>query len=271
MKHRILITTLASVMLIGGIGTASMAITNTQTVQAATPSFSSCYWTKNRRVYVTKKITFKRYDALKGRIVKGHRIFKAGQRITVRNAGEFDGWVLAGTKAGSRYWWVSTSASTKWLSLNKPINTRSYMRGNTYQDKHGVKVAIRNATNVKTTDGQNFVVVTATVTNNGSHSITPSDWLTLKLGFLSANPKKNKIKTSDIFAEPIDDIPSNNQWSDLIKTGNKKLSQGDSAKIAIVLQSENTSKIADSLYIMTSDFSSNKVITLHPSSVTLSK
>ena len=54
MKYRILITTLASVMFIGGIGTASTAITNTQTVQAATPSFDSSYWTKNRRVYVTK-------------------------------------------------------------------------------------------------------------------------------------------------------------------------------------------------------------------------
>ena len=46
MKYRILITTLASVMFIGGIGTASTAITNTQTVQAATPSFDSSYWTK---------------------------------------------------------------------------------------------------------------------------------------------------------------------------------------------------------------------------------
>lgn len=66
-------------------------------------------------------------------------------------------------------------------------------------------------------------------------------------------------------------MPSNNQWSDLIKTGNKKLSQDDSAKIAVVLQSEDTSKVVDSLYIMTSDFSSNKIITLHPSFETLSK
>lgn len=271
MKHRILITTLTSVMLIGGISTAATVISNTQTVQAATPSFHSSYWTKNRRVYVTKKITFKRYDALKGRIDRGRRTFKVGQRITVRNAGEFDGWVLAGTRSGSRYWWVSTSASTKWLSLRKPVNTHSYIRENTYQDKHGVKVAIGNATNVKTSDGQNFVVVTATVTNNGAHSITPSDWFTSKLVFLSANPKKEKIKTSDIFSEPIDDMPSNNQWSDLIKTGNKKLSQDDSAKIAVVLQSEDTSKVVDSLYIMTSDFSSNKIITLHPSFETLSK
>ena len=53
-------------------------------------------------------------------------------------------------------------------------------------------------------------------------------------------------------------MPSNNQWSDLIKTGNKKLSQDDSAKIAVVLQSEDTSRVVDSLYIMTSDFSSKK-------------
>lgn len=66
-------------------------------------------------------------------------------------------------------------------------------------------------------------------------------------------------------------MPSNNQWSDLIKTGNKKLSQDDSAKIAVVLQSEDTSKVVDSLYIMISDFSSNKIITLHPSFETLSK
>lgn len=258
MKHRLLITTLASVMLSGGTGIVSTAIANTQTVQASTPSFSSSYWTKNKRIYVTKKTTFKRYDALKGRIVSGRKIFKAGRRITVRNAGEFDGWVLAGTKSGSRYWWVNTSANTKWLSLTKPVITRSYLKGRTYQDKHGIKATIGNATNVKTSDGQNFVVVTATVTNNGAHSITPSDWLTSKLVFLSANPKKEKIKTSDIFSEPIDDMPSNNQWSDLIKTGNKKLSQDDSAKIAVVLQSEDTSRVVDSLYIMTSDFSSKK-------------
>ena len=53
-------------------------------------------------------------------------------------------------------------------------------------------------------------------------------------------------------------MPSNNQWSDLIKTGNKKLSQDDSAKIAVVLQSEDTSRVVYSLYIMTSDFSSKK-------------
>ena len=119
MKYRILITTLASVIFIGGTGTATTAITNTQTERATTTSFSSRKKKKNRRVYVTKKITFKRYDALKGRIVRGRRTFKAGKRITVRNAGEFDGWVLAGTKSGSRYWWVSTSANTKWLSLTK--------------------------------------------------------------------------------------------------------------------------------------------------------
>lgn len=66
-------------------------------------------------------------------------------------------------------------------------------------------------------------------------------------------------------------MPSNNQWSDLIKTGNKKLSQDDSAKIVVVLQSEDTSRVVDSLYIMTSDLSSNKIITLHPSFETLSK
>ena len=271
MKHRLLITTLASVMLSGGTGIVSTAIANTQTVQASTPSFSSSYWTKNKRIYVTKKTTFKRYDALKGRIVSGRKIFKAGRRITVRNAGEFDGWVLAGTKSGSRYWWVNTSANTKWLSLTKPVITRSYLKGRTYQDKHGIKATIGNATNVKTSDGQNFVVVTATVTNNSLHAITPSDWLTSKLSFLSANLNKDKIKTNDIFDESINDLPSNNQWSNLIKIGNRKLSSGNLAKIAVALQSENTSKTADSLYITPADLTTTKVITIHPNSVTLNK
>lgn len=261
MKHRILITTLASVMLIGGISTASTVISNTQTVQAATPSFHSSYWTKNRRVYVTKKITFKRYDALKGRIVRGHRTFKAGQRITVRNAGEFDGWVLAGTKAGSRYWWVSTSASTKWLSLTKPVRTRAYLKNSTYQDSHGIKATFGEATNVKTKDGQSLVMLTANVTNNGSHVITPTDWIE-ELGFLSVNPNKTRVKSSDILTDypDFDELPSN-KWSDLVATGEKKLSSGDSAQIAIALKAN---KSISTLYITSLNLTKSKmpVVTL---------
>lgn len=170
-------------------------VTNCSAVHAATHSINSSYWNKNRRVKVTKKTTFKRFDALKRRYVKGHRTYKPGRIITVRAAGEFVGWVLAGTRPGSRYWYVSEKKNSNWMKeYHKPKALPKFYKeqwkGKTYTDPDGSKftfkglkrITIHNTDPFATEDGKpaskTEIVLLGRFLNNTRKYQSPKHWIT---------------------------------------------------------------------------------------------
>ena len=108
-----IIVALSAVLLGSGIGVSTLS-TSTP-VQAAHHSANSSYWYKNRKVKVTKTIKFRKFDAYNRRYVRGTKTYRKGKVIKVRAAGEFPGWVLATTKPGSHYWWISERFNTSWM------------------------------------------------------------------------------------------------------------------------------------------------------------
>ena len=137
MKHKYLMVALSAVMLSGGIGAASAS-----SASAAVHSINSSFWNKNRKVRVNiTKVTFRRYDALKDRFVRGTKKYYYSEVIRVRKAGEFEGWVLAGTQPGSRYWWVNTRANTKWFKDYYKLHKTGW-NGNTLTDERGNKLTV---------------------------------------------------------------------------------------------------------------------------------
>lgn len=179
MKYRFLTTAISSVILLG-----STAITlSSTTVNAAHHSFYSDYWTKNRRVLTKKSVTFKRFDALTLRYTKSKKKISSGKDIYIRNGGEFDGWVLDGTKPGSRYWWVYPSESTKWMvedpkTYKAGWNDKTYRssNGSTFKIKSLKRVSVFNYDNTTEKPDETALVLTGRLTNNGK-KITPQDWL----------------------------------------------------------------------------------------------
>lgn len=187
MKRKYLNTLVAALALATGIGT----VATTGTANAASHSIYSSYWNKNRKVKVKKTTTFRKFDALKRKYVKGKKTYKKGKVITVRAAGEFTGWVLAGTKAGSRYWWISKKGSTSWMTEykkpKKPVKIYDAgFKGNTYTATDGSKLTFDKITNFDlyrkiyngsiVPTGDQAALLQVTFTNKGK-AITPKKFM----------------------------------------------------------------------------------------------
>ncbi|WP_242368143.1 hypothetical protein [Lactobacillus intestinalis] len=218
MKHRFLKTALASAILLSGSIIASSTVVN-----AADHSFHSSYWTKNKRVMTLRTVTFKRFDALRHRYTKAKKKISFGTDIYVRNAGEFNGWVLAGTKPGSRYWWVYPSTSTKWM-LEDPKTYKEGWKGQTYQALNGSTFKIKNLKRVSVFNFDNetdkpdetVLVLTGRLTNNGKKT-TPKKWLNNNLNiYPTGTPIKDDMPLDffNISAGGSYLLPTDDQYSD---------------------------------------------------------
>lgn len=143
--------------------------------------YSSSHWNKNRKVRVNIiKVTFRRYDALKDRFVRGTKKYYYSDVIRVRKAGEFEGWVLAGTKPGSRYWWVNTRANTKWFRDYYKLHKTGW-NGNTLTDERGNKLTVDS---IQVVDFEESGLPNTDVLINGSFKsnriytpLKPTSWI----------------------------------------------------------------------------------------------
>lgn len=272
MKHRFLKVAAVSVALTAGAVSTVNMVQPAQPVQAISKK-KAVNQLNFRKVKITKKTYVRKVHTripLYKSTLGPWMYVMPGDVVYVRQTGTNFGWYMEVPGHSGKYAIMKKYNDYSWFTLNtKSKRFKAYLSGTTYRDTKGVKASISNATNVKTDDGT-FTVVTATITNNSSRTITPSEWFTSNLSFLSVNPKTTKIKQSNIlFAS--DDFPSNSQWNSLIKAGNKKLDHGESAKVAVPLQFESNSKAVDTLYVMPLRLNSLKVTTLYPGSTTLNK
>ena len=272
MKHRLLKVAAVSVALTAG------AVSTVNMVQPALPvqaisKKKAVNQLNFRKVKITKKTYVRKVHTripLYKSTLGPWMYVMPGDVVYVRQTGTNFDWYMEVPGHSGKYAIMKKHNDYSWFTLNtKPKRFKAYLSGTTYRDTKGVKASISNATNVKTDDGT-FPVVTATVTNNSSRSITPSEWFTSSLAFCSVNPKKTKLKQSNILFSS-DDFPSGSQWDSLINAGDKKIGHGKSVKIAVPLQFTSNSRAVDPLYIMPMGLDSLQYATLHPSSATLSK
>lgn len=153
------------------------------TVKAADHSINSTYWDKTRKVIVEKNTVFRKYDKLRYRFTKGIKKFHVNDIIKLRRAGEFQGWVLAGTKSGSRYWWISTKSNSKWMSEYFKQHKENWT-GNTYTDFYGNKFTVKKLERISVFNYDNTtnqpdeidLVLTAKL-SSAYKKIKPSSWL----------------------------------------------------------------------------------------------
>lgn len=121
MKHRFLITAMASIMLAGGAGAVSTAIAPTQTVQAI--SKHSYHWhlvktTKDRKVY---KLRFPLYRSPVFNGVLGKHSIALVRYVPNHRYFELDGWANHGHYA-------ILGSSSSWFR-NKQKNSPTPMKG----------------------------------------------------------------------------------------------------------------------------------------------
>ena len=272
MKHRFLKVAAVSVALTAGAVSTVNMVQPTKPVQAISKKKAVNQW-KFRKVKITKRTYVRKiheHIPLYKSTLGPTMYVEPGDVVYVRQTGTNFDWNMKVPGHGGQYAIMKKHSDYSWFTLNtKPKRFKAYLSGTTYRDTKGVTATISNATNVKTDDGT-FTVVTATVTNNSSRTITPSEWFTSSLAFCSVNPKKTKLKQSNILFSS-DDFPSGSQWDSLINAGDKKLGHGKSVKIAVPLQFTSNSRAVDPLYVMPMGLDSLQYATLHPSSATLSK
>lgn len=274
MKHRFLKVAAVSVALTAGAVSTVNMVQPAQPVQAISKK-KAVNQLSFRKVKITKKTYVRKVHThipLYKSTLGPWMYVMPGDVVYVRQTGTNFDWYMEVPGHSGKYAIMKKHNDYSWFTLNtKAKKFKTYLSGKTYQDTKGVKATIGSATNVKTDDDGTFTVVTATVTNNSSRSITPSDWFTSKLAFCSVNPKTTKLKQSNLLFNNSDDFPSNSQWDSLINAGDKKLGHGKSVKIAVPLQFTSNSRAVDPLYVMPMGLDSLQYATLHPSSTTLSK
>lgn len=231
MKHKYLMVALSAVMLSGGIGAVS-----TSSASAAVHSINSSFWNKTRKVKVTKKTTFRRFDALRRRYVKGHKTFKKGKVIKVRAAGEFKGWVLP-AKAGSRYWYVSEKKSSNWMKEYHKRHTVSeytddyhdpHWSGNTYTVDDGSKITVNGLTKINRNLGftnAGYLLLNITLKYNSTTPRVADNYFNKNFYLYPAGKSYNDYQSGDrtIIAADLEKAP---QYQDAIKAGGKTISYG---------------------------------------------
>ena len=221
--------------------------------------YSSSHWNKNRKVRVNiTKVTFRKYDALKGRYVRGTKKYYYSDVITVRKAGEFEGWVLAGTKPGSRYWWVNTRANTKWFKDYYKLHKTGW-NGNTLTDERGNKLTVDS---VQVVGFENDGLPNTDVLINGSFKsnrtytpLKPTSWVDKNLFVYPSN------KTSDdslfTYGDQIDLSPFEGIDAKAVMNSDKEFfSEDGTVSVSIPLRARKSSDVAGSYTI--EDFDGHK-------------
>lgn len=240
--------------------TSAVAASSTSTVNASSIyPYSSAHWNKNRKVRVNAlKVTFRKYDALKARFVRGTKKFYYSDVIKVRKAGEFDGWVLAGTKSGSRYWWVNTRANTKWFRDYYKLHKEGW-NGNTLTDERGNKLTVDS---VQVVDYEFDGLSHTDLLINGSFKCNyaytpakPSKWLS-KNTFVYPS---NKTYKDELFDEEDQIELSSYEGIDskaVMNSDKEFFSEDGTVSVSIPLRISNASDVSSSYTI--EDFSGHK-------------
>lgn len=123
--------TLATAAFIGLSGITGIA-TSTQTVSAATPSLSSSYWKKARKVKVTKNVVLRKVKNDHKKAYIGKKTLKKGSIVEIKKGNAKYAWRFSGNipnvgKAWThKYFWTYPKKTTNWFttSLKKSKTTR---------------------------------------------------------------------------------------------------------------------------------------------------
>lgn len=239
MKHRILITTLASIMLVSGAGAVSSS-----PASAAAHSINSSYWHKNRKVIVDKTTKFRKFDKRRNRYVHGTKKYTMGDVIKLRAAGEFKGWVLAGTRPGSRYWWVSTKKNSKWMEEYFKEHKEKWS-GKTYTDIYGNKFTIKKLQRVSVMNYDNDtnkpdevdLVLSGKFSNNYYKKESPESWLD-NLVIYPAGTNEDHMLFDDTSNDDLM-LPSDDKYRDDFEEHNDKLPKGYYTTFKMVLTGDD--------------------------------
>ncbi|NRO92553.1 hypothetical protein [Lactobacillus helveticus] len=239
MKHKFLAVTLSSIMLFSDV-----ALTSSMPVSAAVHSINSSFWNKNRKVIVDKTTRFRKFDKRRNRYVRGTKKYTPGDVIKVRAAGEFKGWVLAGTRPGSRYWWVSTKKNSKWMDEYFKEHNEKWS-GKTYTDLYGNKFTIKKLQRVSVMNYDNEsgkpdevdLVLSGKLSNNYYKRESPKSWLDENLSIYPTGTNDDHILLDDTSNDDLL-LPNDEEHSDDFAEHNDKLSKDYYTSFKMVLSGD---------------------------------
>lgn len=236
MKHKYLMVALSAVMLSGGIGAASAS-----SASAAVHSINSSFWNKNRKVMVDKTTIFRKFDKKRNKYVHGTKKYTLGDVIRVRAAGEFKGWVLAGTRPGSRYWWISTKKNSGWMDEYFKEHEEKWS-GKTFTDMYGNKFTVKKLQRVSVMNYDNEtgkpdevdLVLSGKFSNNYYKKESPKSWLDENLFIYPTGANKDQMLLDDTGNEDLM-LPNDEEHSDDFAEHNDKLSKGYYTNFKMIL------------------------------------
>lgn len=230
-------------------------------VKAATHSVYSSYWNKTRTVKVTKRTVFKHFDELKHRYTGARRIFKPGQKIKVRAAGEFIGWTLPG-KPGSRYWWINTKRTSNWMEEYHKVY-KARWNGNVYHSSNGSTFRIKSLKRVSiysfdsdehSQPTETVLVLSGRLTNNGK-TITPAKWLDDNMDIYPSKTSEDNMIFGCSDSDSL--LKDDDNYHDDLEEATDPLPKDYYTDFSIILDGDDTDKKAASYTF--SDISDNHV------------
>lgn len=256
MKHKILKTVLASVLL---AGVASMTSVS---VDAATQqNYMQTFVQKAKKVVVTKKTIFNRYDTKKKQLLKAKKIVKAGQKITLTYNQNLNGWTLP-AKLNARYYWLNQKADDQWF---KQVKTKKVFKvgfnNRTYTDQNGSKLIINglerlsvfNSDNDTKKPNETDLVLVAHFLNKGKKT-TAKEWIADNLNVYPVNSSINHALIDDSEGRI---LSQDDHYGKLIDARDKSLSKNHGTNFLMVLSGNKKDINADSYVI--ADQEGNKI------------
>lgn len=248
MKHKILKTMLASVLLTSGV------VTTSTVVDAATTSnYAQTFGQKAKKVVVTKKTVFNRYDTKKKQILKTRKIVKVGQKITLTYNQDIKGWTLL-AKPNAKYYWLNQKADDQWFKQVKAKKVYKVGFNNrTYTDKNGSKLIINglerlsvfNSDNDTKKSNETDLVLVAHFLNKGKKT-TAKEWVADNLNIYPVNSSINHTLIDDSEGRI---LSQDDHYGKLTDARDKTLAKNHGTNFIMVLSGNKKDINADSYVI----------------------